>query len=70
MLVTEADQLFGPRADLVQVVEQNFDHEERKFFGALDTELARIVQFYEEREAEYAARFELITRQLKEVSYS
>ena len=50
------------------VVEEAFDKEERKFFGALDNELERIVAFYETRESDMTKRYEMLARQLQEVS--
>ncbi|KDN39317.1 SPX-domain-containing protein [Tilletiaria anomala UBC 951] len=58
----------GTNKTFLSIVEDNFDWEERIFFAVLDTELTRIVNFYEERESEYAARFELIAMQLRELS--
>lgn len=50
------------------IVAENFDSEEQKFFGALDNELERIIAFYESRESDMARRFEMLARQLQEVS--
>lgn len=50
------------------MLNENFDKEERKFFGALDNELERIVAFYEARESDMATRYEMLARQLRELS--
>lgn len=47
---------------------ENFDKQERQFFGALDNELERIVAFYEARESDMAKRYEMLARQLRELS--
>lgn len=49
------------------IVMENFDSQERLFFGALDNELERIVAFYEARESDMAKRYEMLARQLREV---
>lgn len=54
--------------NLEALLADNFDSQERIFFGALDNELERIVSFYEQREADMAKRYEMLARQLREVS--
>lgn len=49
-------------------MDENFDDEERKFFGALDAELERIVDFFEAKESEMHKKYELLTRQLRELA--
>lgn len=54
--------------DLVKLISTLFDPEERKFFYALDEELARIVRFYEEREQEAIERLSTLVTQLTELA--
>lgn len=55
-------------SSLQQLIDENFDQEEAKFFSASDAELERILEFYEQREKEMKDRFTVLARQLKEVS--
>lgn len=52
---------------LLGLVEANFDYPERIIFAALDSELAKITKFYQQREAEFEARFAMVARQLREL---
>lgn len=54
--------------NLDSVISDNFDSQEGIFFEALDSELERVVSFYEQREKEMASRYEMLARQLKELS--
>ncbi|KAI3625780.1 hypothetical protein CBS9595_001141 [Malassezia furfur] len=54
--------------DIDKLIPQLFDSEERKFFLALDEEVARIVHFYEEREREAIERLSTLVTQLTELA--
>lgn len=54
--------------DYEQYISSIFDPSERIFFLALDSELERITDFYEERLGEAQTRFELLVAQLRELA--
>lgn len=54
--------------DIHKLIKKLFDSEERKFFYALDDEVARIVHFYEEREREAIERLSTLVTQLSELA--
>ncbi|PWN43947.1 EXS-domain-containing protein [Ceraceosorus guamensis] len=56
------------RVSLDQLIADNFDNQESKFFSALEFEHTRIVDFFEARENEAHKKFELLARQLRELA--
>lgn len=57
-----------PTRALLHLLLATFDAEERKIFAVLDTEMARMLSFYEERRNEAETRFEQIAIQLKDLA--
>lgn len=55
-------------AEISETIHTAFDREERKFFSALDNEVDRVVAFYISHERDMTKRYEMLARQLQEVS--
>ncbi|CAD6893916.1 unnamed protein product [Tilletia controversa] len=54
--------------NLSQIIQENFDQEERKIFLALDSEIRRVIAFLEAREKQALDRFEVLALQLQELA--
>lgn len=63
-----AEETNAANQALLTLILSSFDEEERKIFAVLDTEMARMLSFYEERRDEARTRFEQIALQLQELA--